>query len=511
LLEKTEETTKYKSAALMEEDNMERAQLSVGWLEQATIERNWTQEYVADHMNVPIRTIQRWKSGKHQPQPRQFYRLCKLFQRPLPPGFPVENTVPEERTETQTATREERQASLVISPPEAEDTCTRFLASDLTRRLDRIIRVWSLRNVHARYHELQALLIQELEQKDNTMQESSINRRNALRRIAALPIEMYSLSFAVPALLSAPEEFLPRCAAGITACWYLSKGKNLAFVFDAVSRYVPTLKEMATNGKGAQRRDAAELLAQCLLLKALCVTHTSADHMASLDYAKQAETYGKLAGIPMFAIVAVRQQASAYDYADDWEQAVSTAERARNMMDTANKGKTADNAPVPSFVQSFVHIGLANYQAHCGEEQEALTSLRLAEDTFLASKNEPTPPVWTVHNEANLYLMGGLAYYHLDNQAAAITSFAKIDALADRSETSRIESFTDQVMAEVNRSDKPRDMEFCIENWQNGIQGAFAMRSQQAFTEARTAYTVMRAAWPGEQRVKKLGEQMKHW
>ena len=37
------------------------------------------------------------------------------------------------------------------------------------------------------------------------------------------------------------------------------------------------------------------------------------------------------------------------------------------------------------------------------------------------------------------------------------------------------------------------------------------MRSQQAFTEARTAYIGMRAVWPSEQRIKKLGEQMKHW
>jgi hypothetical protein len=189
-----------------------------------------------------------------------------------------------------------------------------------------------------------------------------------------------------------------------------------------------------------------------------------------------------------------------------------TAIKAKTMMEAANKGKTAEDASISSFVQSFVHIGLANYQAHCGKEQEALTSIRRAEEAFqMAISSNETIPTWIDHSEGALLLNGGLAYYHLDNQTAAIASFTQIDTLAYVAEIQRTESFTDQVMAEVNRSDKSRDMEFCIENWQKGLQGAIAMRSQQAFTEARTAYTVMRAVWPGESRIKKLGEQLKHW
>ncbi|MBV9228494.1 MAG: helix-turn-helix transcriptional regulator, partial [Chloroflexi bacterium] len=209
---------------------MKRASLSVEWLESAMIEHNWTQEYVAEHMNVEVKTVQRWKRGENQPHPRQYYRLCQLFGRPLPPGFPREDESPDQGAETQRPFREERQTSLSASLQETEDACTRFLASDLTLRLDRVIRAWFFRSANARYHELPLLLVEELERKDNTMQESPINRRNALRRIAALPIELYSLSFAVPTLLYAPEEFLPRCAAGITACWYLRKGKDLTFV-----------------------------------------------------------------------------------------------------------------------------------------------------------------------------------------------------------------------------------------------------------------------------------------
>jgi hypothetical protein len=277
---------------------MERASLSVEWLEAAMIERNWTEEYVVEQMNrlgadISIKAVQRWKRGENRPNPRHFYRLCSLFGRPLPPGFPAHTMVEdqeERRAEASCLIREGRQTSLIVSSiasvfseeAEEDDTCTRFMNSDLTLRLDRVIRTWFLRNVNARYHELQALLIRELEQKDNTMmQESSMSRRKALRRLAALPVELYSLRVAVPVLLSTlPEDFLPRCAAGITACWYLRKGKDLAFVFDTVSRYIPTLKEMATNGRGTQRTNAAELLAQCFLLKKTCVIHIHTDHMA---------------------------------------------------------------------------------------------------------------------------------------------------------------------------------------------------------------------------------------
>jgi transcriptional regulator with XRE-family HTH domain len=491
---------------------MKRALLSVEWLESAMIERNWTQSYVAEQMDVDPTTIRKWLRGVHRPQPRQFYRLCTLFEHPLPPGFPIKEDAVSERS-----AEGERQTSPVavnpaekqvreIQAPTREDAYTRFQAINRTTPLLALVSTWSLRNVNARYHALQAFLVRELEQKDNTiMQEHPINRRNALRCLASWPIELYGLSLILPSMLHAPEEFLSQCAAGITACWYLRKGKDLAFVSDTVSRYIPTLKKIVSIGKGTLRTDAAELLAQCLLLKGLCVNHTHGDPLASLRYTKEAETYSELAENPMLAVVAVRLQANAYDYADNWVQAMHAAEKAKYIIETAG------DSSLPSLVQSFVYVGLANYQAHCEQEQEALTSLRLAEDAFIASKDESSPPVWVDHNEANLLLMSGLTYYYLDNQEEAIKSLARIDALADTRETARAESLIAQVMAEIGRNDKPRNMEFCIENWQKGVQGAVAIRSKSRLNEARTAYIAMRAAWPGEQRIKDLRDYIAHW
>ncbi len=75
-------------------------------------------------------------------------------------------------------------------------------------RLFRLVWTWPVQHVDARYHELQLLIAQELEQKDNIMQENPINRRNVLHRLASLPIEMYGLSLVVPTPPRFPEELL---------------------------------------------------------------------------------------------------------------------------------------------------------------------------------------------------------------------------------------------------------------------------------------------------------------
>src|SRR5690242_7577212 len=115
---------------------MKRASLSVEWLEPAMIERNWTQEYVAEQMNllgadIGVKDVQRCIRGENQPHFRHYYRLCKLFGHPLPLGFQMKDTMEDQGEEMQRVTREERQASLVVSPPEREDACMQFRVSDL--------------------------------------------------------------------------------------------------------------------------------------------------------------------------------------------------------------------------------------------------------------------------------------------------------------------------------------------------------------------------------------------
>jgi transcriptional regulator with XRE-family HTH domain len=481
---------------------MERASLSVEWLELAMIERGWTNEYVAEQVDTTVRTVQRWKSGENLPDARHFYQLCILFGRPLPPDWN------EHTTEGGGTQREERQTSLIVSSiasvSSEEGTCTRFLATDLTVRLQAIIWSWSFRNVNARYHELQTLLEKELRQKDNTtMQVNPINRRNALRRIALLPINMYSLSVAIPTALRVPDEFLPQCAAGITACWHLRKGKDLAFACDAVSRYIPTLQELVKNGKGTQRIDAAELLVQSFLLKSTVLRHVDGSSEAVI-YAQQAERYSELVGNLLLQVLALRTLAATYYYGNQWEQAAMTVKKAHYVL------KQAQGDTIPLLVQSYVYAGLATYQAYIGNKQDALSALRKAHTTFFAQPALESVPIWIDHNEANLMLNDGMTHYHLGLQKEALNSFAQTKKV-QQDNIGRIEILIDEVTAELERNDQSRDMEFCIDRWTEGIEGAKTLQSNQRFNEAVIAYTVMRVVWPGDRRIMQLRELIKHW
>ncbi len=490
---------------------MKRARLSIEWLANERLDRNWTQSYVADKIGVDPTTIRKWESGVHKPQPRQYYKLCKPFQRPFPSDLQAEQI--ESGDGQAPVIREEGQLPLIDN---TADTCTKFQAADLTVRLLRILWTWPFRDGNARYHKLQSLIMHEVEQKDNIMHEHPINRRNALRRIAILPIEVYGLSLVATTPLRSAEELLTQCAAGITACWYLRKGKDLAFASDTVSRYIPTLEELVTHGKGTQRKDAAELLTQCFLLKApLAWNLTTAND--AITYAQRAEAYSTIAGNRLLQVTALRTEAATLCYANQWEQALQAAEKAKYLLEQKEKPTPSRPAeePIPQLVYSYVYAGLATYRAYDGRKEDALQALKQAHETFVDRSTNEKVPIWVDHNIGNLLINDGETHMHLGLYKGAISSFEQIDTQYSQDETisstGRINALVKQAMTEVDRDDQPRDMEQCIDCWSKGIEGAKVLQSNQHFNEAITAYAAMRAAWPGEHRVKKLKESIVHW
>ncbi len=257
---------------------MERTPLSIGKrLEKVRLYHGWTQDQVAEQLGVEPTTVGRWERDQNKPRPTIHQALCTLFGKTKQElGLSDEPEVlPEEQTrKTGPAETEEKPLLTVPVVLEEDDACSAFATNDLTLRLLSLVWTRPLHTSKARCHALQALVTQELKPKENAMPESPVNRRHALRRLALFPIEVWGLSSALPILLHVPEEFLTQCAAGITACWHLRQGKDLAFAFAAVSRYMPTLREMVTHAsKERQRQEAAELLAQCLILQASLARH----------------------------------------------------------------------------------------------------------------------------------------------------------------------------------------------------------------------------------------------
>ncbi|HEY0754138.1 MAG TPA: hypothetical protein VGD98_09270, partial [Ktedonobacteraceae bacterium] len=99
-----------------------------------------------------------------------------------------------------------------------------------------------------------------------------ISRREALRRLAFLPVQFCSLSFNGAVLARSYTEILTQCAAGITACEELSAEEDLITSFTLLSTYLPTLCTIVRDN-AIYRQPAALLATQCLFAQTILAMH----------------------------------------------------------------------------------------------------------------------------------------------------------------------------------------------------------------------------------------------
>jgi len=453
---------------------MERSRLA-----QLRAKKHWSLQHAAVLLEVDITTLNRWEHGKASPRQYNIEKLCEVY------GC----------SEGELGLLHEMSTVEVpVAPPlfDITNESQSFLANDLTMRL------LPLAFVPLSYQNTQREVTKLLE--EHTMNSDPITRREAVRRLATLPIAMLKLNALTPTLGHPPEAVLTQCTTGIIACWHLRKGKELHLASSAVSAYIPTLKEIVTTST-QHRKNAADLLVQCYLLKSTLMRHVESSNDA-IACARLAETYSEVAEDPVLQVLSIRTLASTHYYANHWGPALRAAEKAEYVQGKA-KG-------IPPIVKSYVYAGLATYQAQHGQ-REALTSLKHAHTAFFAQTVDNDTPIWIDHNLANLLLNDGTTHFHLGMFKKALDSFDQVKSTPTRSTLIGVEAVISQVLAEVSRDDEPRDMDFCIILWQQGMKEALALQSEQRFIEAVQAYTAMRAAWPGEARINALREGIAHW
>jgi transcriptional regulator with XRE-family HTH domain len=455
----------------------------------ARVRKHWTQQQAATRIGVDWNTLSRWERGVARPRSYYIDTICELYEMTAGELGLVD-------------------ATLFPFPPssltssESDDPLRRLARNDLSQRFMSIMVSWHLHKLHP--NELQTQIVQATEENMLMNSNEEISRREALRRLAFLPIDVYGLS-AVGAVLTGPfEEMIAHCAAGITACWYLGRGKELPLASAVVSTYIPTLQAMVSKAQTARlRQPIIELLVQCFVLKAKLARHVEGTALA-IPYAKQAVGWSEqIENIPM-RVLAYRTLAAIYFFANQWDMALQMAEKARALMEGSR------NSSIPNILRSFVYSGLASYQAHQQQEGAALVSLEKATETFFASSEQEELLLWVDHHHANLLENAGVAYTRLGKYQKAIESFQETKNV-EQDESGRVEVLLYEVKAEIQRDDQPRALEWCAQTWTDGIERAKEIRSEQCFGEAMTVYTAMRSVWPKEQRVKELRDRMVHW
>jgi transcriptional regulator with XRE-family HTH domain len=482
----------------------------------ARAEKGWTQAQVAEYVEVDVATVSRWEKGGSQPFPRHVKKLCDLFGKtaaelglmPLEP-----EPAPSVDAPVELRSKESSVPAAIID----------FFQHDIELRLRCLIYDWQ----HGKKQEgfcalLQYRISQELKDFDsmtheqppeqNHDEEMNIARRDALHRLALFPIRVLGLDVAMRGAvpIRAPEEVLTHCAAGITACEHLAKGQydDMTLAFQVLTTYLPPLKEIVDQSS-KYREEAAQLVGQALLIKAMLSVHREGPKRA-ISYGKQAMIYGReSSNIPLqLAILSFM----AWIYACDKQEkrALETALQAQSLLQK-QKG-----VPIHPITRSSTYAGIAKYQAQNGQHEEGIAAaISSAYDAFSTSLNK-TIPVYNDFNYSTLVMLDGQAYYHLGQYDKALETFAQAvdsETLAPKvpssSERVYIEIINNQALASLKRPTK--DMELSIRLWTAGTKGAIALRSEQRFGEALIGYNVMEALWPGDRRIKDLRDLIVHW
>jgi transcriptional regulator with XRE-family HTH domain len=484
--------------------------MEISKLAQARIGKDLTQAQVAEKMGVDVGTVSRWEKSDHQPYLRHLKKLCDFFEKSA-----------HELGLAPSKEEEAPSASVLLAHNRGENAFARYFQSDLELRLQYIISEWvySEKPLGSSSALLQRRLSQELE--DHSMNEQfkqnhkdvDMARRAALQRLALFPIHAWGLDALNVAPRWTPEDILPHCAAGITACEDLSRGQGeeMSLAYGVLSTYLPPLKEIVEQVPG-HRQEAAQLVAQALLIKATLSVHREGPKRAA-NYGKQAVIYSKESEDTALQLTTLKRLAWMYACDKQGRQALETVLQAKSLLQKYHK----KGIPLQSIIQSSIFGGVAEHQARNGQDKEALTALDDAKKAFFAAEQAgDNTATYLEFNSSEFLLDHGLTYYHLEQYEKALEVFAQaVDPgtlaanIAFSSERTHIEIINNETLASLKSPKK--DMELSIRLWKAGIQGAIDLRSEQRFGEALTAYDIMQALWHGEKSIKELRELIRHW
>lgn len=457
---------------------MEQADGSTGRvkLTRARIAKGLSKVQLAKRVGVDRITIAHWEDGTNCPQEYYHQKLADAL------GKTVEELELKKSSAQQRSTPSAPQG-------EEKDRYNSLLLSHLPLHLWHIVCNWPSNDTH--YSGLQLMITLELEDNIAMNPDDVMNRRETLYLLVGTPIAWCTLSAFMPVLKRPIEEILPQCAAGITACWYLRKGKDFVFVSESLDKYIPTLEAIAVQASESQRKAAADLLAQCFLRKSQLAKHVT-NTSDAIRYAEQAEKYSKAAENPLLQVMAQKRRSAEHWYANQHGEARLWAEKANSLLGTIEKA--------PPILQSCIHSELVANLGFAQEKENVVALIDRAREEFSAQPKDGSVSLWMYHSETTLVLNDGWAYFHLGMYQEAFDAFGQIANLPSTTETGRVEGLINQAMAAAEL----REMEQCIALWTAGIEGAKALGSTAWVNEAILVYRTLRRRWSQESQIIQL-------
>lgn len=448
--------------------------------------RGWTQEQLAERIDVDVATIRRWEHGDSSPQGRNKWKLIKAL---------------EVSSEDELDLGHGHQTSQSAD----NGALTLLTKQGLAIRLMTMVNATPISASSRDVIELDLHIKRELDQA----LKSEVTRREAILMLMGLPQALYHIS-AHNIVEDPAEAILRQCAAGISACSQVGKGlaDDLSLASQTLSSYLPSLKSLVKNSS-KHRAAAASLVTQALIQKAGIAIHIHNAKQA-IKYAEQAMIYAQASKSKILEVAAASRLTWVLFGDNQYHTAMQQALHTVSLLGGAHNAMVN----VPALMQSAVYGDAALYQAVSGYKEEARLDMHRAWDSFGAIKeNGPNYLAWS---EDILTLFEGRTQYFNGDAKAAYEIIAQVvdpDTFEPkmphftRDTKPQAINFLTQASLKLPKKDK----DLSIRLWKAGLQSTTETQSEQRFGEVQVSLDIMEAVWTNEPDVAALRQTMKHW
>ena len=457
-------------------------------LEQERRSRGWSRAYVEKISRISPATLSDAEKGIHVPNKGTRDAFCRLYGKSAKElGLDKSDRIGVVTTNAPTSQGEQ---------PPMSDLIRREIFRNLGSRLTSLLDAWPKRNYQ--YAELQEGINRAILGYNTVVAEAPTyeqTRRQAVKDLILVPMQLVggiALVESGKATKADTDLLLKHCAAGIAACWYLRRGKDLTFVSDVVSTYISLLRPSIYSSSENYRKASAELLAQSFRLKG-SLSRDLESKGKEEDYYRQAIDYAARSGNDIEQAITNRVMGAYYFWSERYELALPYTETAYGLMKSSQD--------MPRNVKSYVASGLSLCQSGTGHPQDAKISLQEALNLFDPSAPIPSMP----YSEAILMAISAAVYQYNENWEESIKLYEKSLTIPDISALGSIQTRINYAKTEVSRDDKPRDMDLCVTLVTEAITGATELDSERYKCEARECYTLLRIVWQRENAIKALG------
>lgn len=440
-------------------------------LRRARLEKRWSIAVASRRVGVSTNTFSHWERGLQNPQLTTLDQLMETFEMSAEDlGF-GHVLSPLKRTTGACAEVAGQEASRALSPAMQEIDLPWPASS------------FSYSGEGAKPPHVQPAASAQVE-------EEQLSRRQMIAALIGTPAAVFCARQGDNLSLLRVEEILTLCASHIPLCCQLYFEGGQAEVERVLPYYITQLSTLARYPSSYQKR-AATLLSQAHQLAALLAIQRQ-DYGAASTSARQARSYGEVAGDPNLQLTSSVRQAQVGFYLKRSRQSLLAYQAALQL------------APQTSpLLQGRIYIGLAETYSRLKQEDEARHFLELARQVFPERAEDDPNYVYTHFSCPSTSLFEGMMHLNFEQPERAWQEFERVSrAIPQDPVPLRLELTVRQAATACALG----ELELTCQLLQTAVPLARTLGSPLRVDESYGVYERMLEKWDGEAHMQKLEE-----